>query len=157
MTTLTETFSLKGRTIETVATYVQQYIDDHWQQIMQRHRPVLEEIRARAGDPAYARYNQELFRPVYDELRQEGLICDPALPGTFPLSREQWGAEQERERRFWCVLHEQDGKDLGTLVTRFFHDHTQLRIPHPPAVLAFANTNQTIIAQLIEQSAIPGL
>ena len=157
MTTLAKMFSLQGRTIETVATYVQQYLDEHWQQVMQRHRPELEEIRVRAGGPAYARYSQELFRPVYDELKQEGLTCDPALPGTFPLSREQWGPEEERERRFWCVLHEQGGRDLGTLVTRFFHDHTQLHIPRPPAVLAFANTNQTIIAQLIERSAIPGL
>ncbi|MBO0777954.1 MAG: hypothetical protein J2P37_03915 [Ktedonobacteraceae bacterium] len=157
MLTINEMISRDGRTIETVAAYVQQYVDEHYAKVMQEHRETLEEIRARVGDPAYARYAQELFRPVYDELKQAGLICDPALPGTFPLSREQWGPEDKRERRFWCVLREEDGTALGTLITRFFHDHTRLRIPHQPTILAFSQINQSIIAQKVESSAIPGL
>jgi uncharacterized protein DUF6022 len=157
MTTVAKMISLKGRTIETVAAYVQQYVDEHWQQVLHHHRQELEELFARLGEPAYARYGQELFRPVYDELKQASLTCEPALPGTFPLSREQWGPEEKRERRFWCVLHEENGGALGTLITHFFHDHTKLRIPRPSTVLALTQTNQTVIAQMIEQSEIPGL
>lgn len=47
--------------------------------------------------------------------------------------------------------------DLGTLVISFFHDHTRFRIPRPSVVLAFAQTNQTIIAQMIEKSELSGL
>jgi hypothetical protein len=158
MTTLAEAIELKGRTLETIANYAQQYVDEHWQKVFQQHLPALEEIHARAGEPAYARYGQDLFRPLFNEFKQEGLICDPAaLPGTFPLSREQWGPAEERERRFWCVLHQENGGVLGTLITRYFHDHTKLRIPRAPIVLASAQTNQTAIAQMIESSAIPGL
>ncbi len=157
MTTLAETFSLKGRTLEVVATYAQQYVDEHCQQVLQENRAALEEIYARLGDPAYASYSQALFRPLFDEIREAALICDPGLPGSFPLSREQWGPQDERERRFWCVLREENGRDLGTLVTRFFHDHTQLRIPRTPIVLPLVQTNQTAIAQMVESSRIPGL
>jgi len=157
MTTLVELFSLKGRTIETVAAYIQQYVDEHSQEVLQQNIVELEEIRARLGDPAYARYSQALFRPLYDEIKRAGLTCDPGLPGSFPLSREQWGPQEERERRFWCVLHQENGGVLGTLITRYFHDHTKLRIPRAPVVLASAQTNQTAIAQMIESSAIPGL
>jgi hypothetical protein len=73
MTTFAEMISLKGRTIETVAAYVQQYVDERWQQVLQHHRQELEELFARVGEPAYVRYGQELFRPVYDELKQAGL------------------------------------------------------------------------------------
>jgi hypothetical protein len=124
--------------------------------VFQQHLAVLEEIRARVGEQVYARYGQELFRPLADEFKQAGLICDPAFPGTFPLSREQWGPEEDRERRFWCVLHQENGGTLGTLITRYFHDHTRLRIPRPPVVLACAQTNQTVIAQMVERSAISG-
>ncbi|MBO0792591.1 MAG: hypothetical protein J2P36_16810, partial [Ktedonobacteraceae bacterium] len=70
MLTINEMISRDGRTIETIAAYVQQYVDEHYAKVMQEHRETLEEIRARVGDPAYARYAQELFRPVYDELKQ---------------------------------------------------------------------------------------
>lgn len=157
MTTLVETFSLKGSTIEVTAAYVQQFVDEHYQQILQSHQQELEELFARVGEPVYARYSQLLFQPVTDELRQAGLICDPAFPGTFPFSREQWGSQEERERRFWCVLHQSQAKELGTLVTSLFHDHTRFRIPRRPVVLASALTNHTILAQMIEKSEIAGL
>ncbi|GHO45851.1 DUF6022 family protein [Ktedonospora formicarum] len=157
MTTLTEAFSLKGRTIETTVAYIQQFIDEHYQQVLQEYRQELEEIFARVSEPAYARYSQLLFQPVYDELKQAGLICDPAFPGTFPLSREQWGPQQERERRFWCVLHQEQTEDLGALVTCLFHDHSSFRIPRRPVVLSSILINQSVIAQMIEKSAIPGL
>lgn len=157
MTTLDEAFSLKGRTIETAAAYIQQFVDEHYQQILQKHQRELEELFARVSEPAYARYSQALFQPVSDALRQAGLICEPLFPGTFPLSREQWGPQEERERRFWCVLHQQQAKDLGTLVTSLFHDHTRFRIPRRPVVLASALTDHTILAQMIEKSEISGL
>ncbi|GCE11547.1 DUF6022 family protein [Tengunoibacter tsumagoiensis] len=91
---------------------------------------------------------------VADELKEAGFTCNPMFPGTFPLSREQWGPQEERERRSWCVLHQQQTEDLGTLVTSFFHDHTRFRIPRQPVILASTLTDHTIIAQMIEKSAI---
>ena len=157
MTTLVEAISLNGRTIETVATYVQQHIDTHWQEVMEQHRPALEAIFARAAEQVYARYSQELFQPLAASLKQAGLICDPAFPGTIPLSREQWGPQEERERRFWCVLRGENEDVLGTLLTCYFHDHTQFCIPRSPLVLASDQINPIIIALMVERSAFPGL
>ncbi len=156
MTALAETFSRKGITLETVTTYVRNYIDAHGQEIWQQHLTEIEQRYQHAGNQAYGLYSQTLFRPLEEELRAAGLICDPRLPGTFPLSQEHWGAEEARERRFWCVLRKTQGEALGTLVTRFFHDETQLRMPQL-VVLPCTQTNPAALAIMIELSTIPGL
>jgi hypothetical protein len=46
-------------------------------------------------------------------------------------------------------LQHDQGKPLGTIVTRFFHDHTQLRIPQQPIMLALEETNPDAISQII--------
>jgi hypothetical protein len=89
MTTATEIFSRQGKTLETVRAYVQQYINAHGQKIWQQHLKELEQASQQAINAAYRLYSRTLFQPLEDELRQAGLICDPRLPGTFPLSREQ--------------------------------------------------------------------
>src|SRR5579859_6273377 len=112
MTTLIETFADKERTIDVIAAWVQQQIDEQYQQVWHNSRHEFETLFAQAGEPAYARYSQVLFRPIAEELKQAGLTADPGFPGIFPLSREQWGPEEERERRFWCVLHQEQSADL---------------------------------------------
>ena len=156
MTTLAETFSLKGKTVETVATYVQQYLDEHAEAVWRDHLPQIEQHYQQSGNQAYGFYSQTLHRPLEEELRQAGLTCDPRLPGSFPLSREQWGSAQARERRFWCVPRNEQGEALGSLVTRFLHDETRLRMPHL-VVLPCMQTDPAALAVMIELSALPGL
>jgi len=156
MITLAETFSHKGITLETVTAYVRYYIDAHGQEVWQHHLTEIEQRYQQAGNQAYGLYSQTLFRPLEEELRAAGLTCDPRLPGTFSLSREHWGAEEARERRFWCVLRKTQGEALGTLVTRFVHDETQLRMPQL-VVLPCTQTNPVALAMMIELSTIPGL
>ncbi len=156
MTTLKEHLSHQGKTIETVAAYVQQYLDEHGPAVWEDHLPQIEQKYQRSGNQAYGLYSQTLHRPLDEELRQAGLFCDPRLPGSFPLSREQWGPAQERERRFWCVLRDEQGEALGTLVTRFLHDETQLRRPRL-VVLPSTQTDSAALAVMIELSALPGL
>lgn len=156
MTTLAETFAGKGKTVETVAAYVQQYLDEHAEAVWREHLPQIEAHYQRSGNQAYGFYSQTLHRPLEEELRRAGLFCDPRLPGSFPLSREQWGPPQARERRFWCVLRTEQGEALGALVTRFLHDETQLRIPHL-VVLPCQQTDPAALAVMIELSALPGL
>jgi hypothetical protein len=156
MTTLIETFSHKGQTVEAVAAYVQQYLDEHGETVWQDHLPQIEQKYQRSGNQAYGLYSQLLHHPLEEELRQAGLICDPRLPGSFPLSREQWGPEEARERRFWCVLHNAQGETVGTLVTRFIHDETQLRRPHL-IVLPCTQTDHAALAVMIELPTLSGL
>lgn len=143
-----EELSRENRTIQTVATYLQDYIDTHWQETFQHGRAEFQRIYETAGDPAYGAYARALFRPLEEQLKQLGISCDSGLPGSFPQSIEQ-GPMHERERRFWSVLRQDQGQVLGTIVTRYFHDHTQLRIPQKPIMLALEETNPDAINQII--------
>jgi hypothetical protein len=148
MTSLPEAFLLKGKTMATVIDYAQQYLDEHWQTVWQEHLLAIEHAYAKSGDRAYAVYSRALFPPLENELRQAGVTCQQRLPGDFATSWEQ-GPQQERDRRFWSVLHLDNGAVLGTLVTHFFHDHTQLRIPRPAIVQALTETHPEAIVQVL--------
>ena len=53
------------------------------------------------------------------------------------------------ERRFWSVIHYDNGRAIGTLITRFFHDHTAFRIPTVPRVYAIPQTELVAIKEVI--------
>lgn len=71
------------------------------------------------------------------------------------LSEEDWGAEDFRERRMWTLLidREADGDALGALVVRFYHDHTDLRLPDKPSMEAVAETDHDAIRDIVVQEA----
>jgi hypothetical protein len=143
--------SSENRTIQTVAQYLQQAVHEQWQEVFQDGLDEFRRVYEKAGEPAYAAYSRALFRPLAGQLSQFGLSLDSGLPGAFPQSIEQWGPPQERERRFWSVVRSNQGEPLGTIITRFFHDHTQLRIPQQPIMLALEEINPDAIFQTISR------
>jgi hypothetical protein len=148
---LTERLRRDGRTADTVAAWIRARLDDDWQASWQRQLPALSEAWERIGEPAYGRYNRELFRPIQRDLQAEGLSCDPRLPGNLEYSEERWGPEDFRERRMWTLLLEDDGTALGALVVRFFHDHTELRLPDKPTMEALAESDHDTIRDIVVQ------
>ena len=149
MNKLTDEFSTKGRTIEVLTNYIQEYVDSHWKQIWDQHQIELKQAHAKGGDLAYGVYISKLFRIIAPELTEASLSPNPILPGSFPQSKEQWGPWEERERRFWSVIYQENDEPLGTVVTRIFHDHTCLRIPKPPQLYSLYETDPVKIAQAI--------
>ncbi|GIO14223.1 hypothetical protein J19TS2_37780 [Cohnella xylanilytica] len=141
-------------TINLLADYARQYIEDNWQQVWERHSPELEKIYERGGDSAYGFFCLKLFQPLGEEFADAGFASRPVLPGTFPQSEEHWGPWEDRERRFWSVISLANGRELGALVTRVYHDHTRLRLPRPPQVYAVGETDPHLISQAI-RIAIP--
>src|SRR5205814_1701723 len=119
-----------------------------WEQTWQRHLPRLRQLWTQIGEPAYGTYNRELFRPVQKALGQEGFTCQPRLPGSLALSEERWGRQDHRERRMWTLLLDDD-RPLGALVTRFFHDHTELRLPEPPTMVGLPGTDHDAIRSIV--------
>ena len=144
----------EGRTIVTVADWVRAYLNQHWRTTWVRNLAGIERAYERAGDPAYGIYGRALCHPIASELVLAGLACGPPLPGSFELSEEVGESSYDRERRFWSVVCEPGGEALGALVTRWFHDHTRLRIPRPPEVLALVETDPWEIRRIL---ARPGL
>ncbi|WP_096185605.1 DUF6022 family protein [Evansella halocellulosilytica] len=145
---LADEISRNGRTIEVFTDYLQKYIDQHWVKVWERDLQDLERVYANGGDKAYGLFMSKLFRPLAVECRETGFIPKPILPGDFSQSEEHWGPWEERERRFWTVIHENDNP-IGTVVTSFFHDHTRLRVPKPPQLCSLKQTDHSDVSKLI--------
>src|SRR5713101_6876810 len=140
-------------TIQTLASYIQQFIQEQWQPVLQKGQEELLRRFDKAGEgAAYGTYAHRLFQPVQEQLKRAGFLSSPSFPGTLTTSRE-WGPLQERERWMWSIVRHGQATPLGTLVIRLVHDHTQFRLPHPPSVLALEETDTNAIVQAVSQAA----
>jgi hypothetical protein len=140
-------------TIQTLASYIQQCIQEQWQPVLQQGQEELLRLYDKVGEgAAYGTYAHRLFQPVQEQLKRAGFRSSPNFPGTLSTSRE-WGPSQERERWMWSVVRHGQGAPLGTIVVRLVHDHTQFRLPHPPDALALEETDTNAIVQAISQAA----
>lgn len=148
---------IRRTTMDALTTYAQHYIDREWERVWEENLPEIERIYEKGGDSAYGFFCLKLFHPLEAEMVSEGLTPRPVFPGTFPQSEEHWGPWEERERRFWSVLHGANEKPLGTLVTRIFHDHTRLRLPKPPQIYAIDETDPLRIFHAIVHGDPPNL
>lgn len=142
----------RERTIHRLASYIQQYIHEQWQQVLQQSQEELVRIYDKAGEAAYGTYARRLFRPVREQLSRAGFLSEPGFPGSLSTSRE-WGPLKTRERWMWCVVKPAQGAPIGTLVIRLVHDHTRFRLPHPPGVLALEETDPDAIVQAVSHAA----
>jgi hypothetical protein len=140
-------------TIQTLASYIQQSIEEQWQLLLQQNWEKLLQIYDTAGEGAsYGTYAHLLFRPFSLQLKQAGFSSSPSFPGSLPTSRE-WGPPEERERWMWSVVRDSQGAPVGALVVRLVHDHTRFRIPSAPSILALKETNTSAIVQAILHAA----
>jgi hypothetical protein len=140
----------ESRDIHTIARYLQRHINEHWGRV---YRDCREEMIARydeIGDSVYGIYGSRLFRPVHEQLREAGLRATPRLPGSFPMSRE-WGPEDDRQRWMWSKITAADGAAVGTIVTVFFHDHLQIRIPRAFEVIALEVTAKREVVKALSR------
>lgn len=108
---------------------IESYIDCEWKDVWKQNQSELMDVHKKSGDRAYGIYCFNLFKPLQERLEQAEILPKPMLPGSFSQSVEQWGSWENRERRFWSLLERKDGKRLGAIITRFYHDHTRLRLP----------------------------
>jgi hypothetical protein len=140
-------------TIQTLASYIQQCIQEQWQPVLQQGKEELLRLYNKAGEgAAYGTYAHRLFQPLQEQLKRAGFRSSPGFPGTLSTSRE-WGPPQERERWMWSVVRYGQVAPFGTLVIRLVHDHTQFRLPHPPGILALEETDTNAIVQAVSQAA----
>jgi hypothetical protein len=141
------------RTIETLARYIEIHILEEWEPILANSREELLRIYDKAGEAAYGTYAQRLLRPIQAELKRAGFECAPRFPGTLSTSRE-WGRLDDRVRWMWSVVRPTQETPMGALVIKLSHDHTQFRIPHPPAVLAIRETETGAIIDALSRASV---
>jgi Family of unknown function (DUF6022) len=158
MNQLLELLSTKGRTVYTIVSYLQSYIEEHYQRTLDENQEQFLRIFTQVGEPAYGAFGRALFQPVAEILSQCGITCTNGLPGKLQTSIERWGPPEDRERCLWSTLCDSDGATMGTIVTRLFHDHTQFRLPRPPHVFALDETDPSNIDTVLSHASlrIPG-
>lgn len=139
--------------IFTLVDAIDEHLAAHWQTLWQTRYDRLLEAYGRIGELAYGAYGELLFRPIHRQLKQAGLRPTPRFPGNFEISRE-WGPEHDRQRWMWSTITAADGAVIGTMVTLYFHDHTEFRLPRQPGVIALAETGkEAVVAALGRRSA----
>src|SRR5258708_22096093 len=67
------------RTIETIATYIEQYVCEHWHPLFEQNQEDLVDLYQRAGEAAYGRYAVQLFRPLQEQLTRAGFTSSPSF------------------------------------------------------------------------------
>lgn len=142
-------------TIHTLISYIREYMRAACQSILQEHQKQLLDLFDQAGERAYGVFGRMLFPPLQQQLKQAGFVCEPDYPGDFnTTSMEYWGPPEERDRCYWTVVRTAQGTMLGTIITRVFHDHTQFRIPLPPAVFALDVTETDAIVEALSHASV---
>jgi len=130
-----------------LARRTQSFLDENWAIAWQQHLPEIERTYETKGEVAYGVYTRRLFAPLLAEMASHELHSFPRLPGSFRNSEERWGPPTNRERRFWSIITHRHHEAIGTLVTCFFHDHTRLRVPAAPTILALTDTEPVLVCQ----------
>lgn len=142
-------------TIHTVASYIRQYIREQAPVVLQENHDRLLSTFDKAGEYTYGLFARTLFEPLQEQLQRAGLIAEPSYPGHFVNSSiEYWGPPEERERCLWCVIRTAQGEMLGTIVTRWFHDHTQFRVPHAPGIVVLEETEAPAIIEALSHASV---
>lgn len=150
MITLVDFLEQREVTAAALAEYVGQYVRDRWREVLREHRDKLLDTFERYGEPAYGTYFTTLMRPMRREFEAAGLTTEPAFPGALPYSVEGWGGPMDdRERAMWFVVRRRGRAPIGTIVVRFFHDHTRFRIPRAPRVIALDVTDPEEIVEAL--------
>lgn len=140
----------KEQDIFALARYVEEHIADNWQIVLETKHDKLLDAYHRLGEMVYGAYGEFLFRPVHQQLKQAGFRLAPRFPGEFNISRE-WGPEEDRQRWMWSTVSTPDAKALGTIVVKYFHDHTEFRVPRPPAILALTETGKEAVVDALSR------
>jgi hypothetical protein len=140
--------------VSSLAAFVKEYVKDHWRVVLREQREKLLDAWERVGEPAYGVYFTALMRPLRQQFVDAGIVTDPAFPGALPHSVEAFaGPMNDRARCMWFVVRRKGGAPFGTIVVRFFHDHTRFRVPRSPDVLAIDETEPDDIADVLTGGA----
>lgn len=137
--------------IFTIGRYVQQYVNKHWEAIFQANRHEMIRLYPEIGDSVYGVYGNKLFKALHEEFKANGLRATPKLPGSLNMSREWGDDERDRQRWMWSKIIGADGAAIGTIVTVFFHDHIEIRIPRIFQIIALKETSKGAIIEALSR------
>lgn len=138
--------------IHEIGQMIQQHIDENWERIYQDTHTEMVRLYDEIGDSVYGIYGRNLFKAIHDTFKENGMRAMPRLPGSFSISRE-WGPEDDRQRWMWSKIIGKDGKAIGTIVTVFYHDHLQIRVPRAFRIIALEETGKGEVIEALSRLA----
>jgi hypothetical protein len=136
--------------IFTIGRYIEQHVNEQWEVIFQNTQREMLDRYDEIGDSVYGIYGTHLFRHIHAQLKDVNLRATPRLPGNFSTSRE-WGTEDDRQRWMYSKITSKEGGAIGTIVTVFFHDHLQIRIPRPFKIIALTETSKGDVVKALSR------
>ncbi|MBH8584184.1 MULTISPECIES: DUF6022 family protein [Thermoactinomyces] len=139
-------------TIQGIAKYFNHVIQEQWEVILKEYREEWNRKFYEIGEQVYGLYLGKVLNPVFRELSEAGFVTKPGF--ILPNSIEHWGPPEERERCMWCVVKDQNGTPLGTLVLRVFHSHVRFNVPHAPDVFSLEETEREAIQNAICNASV---
>lgn len=137
--------------IFTIGRYVQQYVNEHWDAVFQTERDEMVRLYPEIGDSVYGVYGNKLFKVLHEEFKANGLRATPKLPGSLNLSREWGDDDRDRQRWMWSKIIGADGTAIGTIVTVFYHDHIEIRIPRVFQIIAIKETSKGAVIEALSR------
>ncbi|GMK40866.1 hypothetical protein PCCS19_39220 [Paenibacillus sp. CCS19] len=146
--------------IDEISEVANRYIATEWRSIYESMHDQLTTAFAEIEDAAYGLYLDQLMPPIFDQLEDAGfsmmekLAEDDFVIGKrliFRNSLEKWGAEDNRSRIFWNVIHDKQGNPIGTLLTEIPHSHLKFDIPSAPVIYALRESLKGQIVQGIRR------
>lgn len=140
--------------IFTIGRYVQQYVNENWQVVFQAERDEMVRLYPEIGDSVYGVYGNKLFKALHEEFKTSGLRATPKLPGSLNISREWGDDEHDRQRWMWSKVVGQDGTAVGTIVTIFYQDHVEIRIPRVFKVIALKETSKGAVIEALSRMSV---
>jgi hypothetical protein len=141
-------------TIHTLASYLRESIQERWEAVLQENLPELLQLFVKVGESSYLVYGQKLLGPIFEQIIRAGFSLEGGGGSPPTNSVEHWGPPEERERCIWYIVKQADGIALGTLVNRFFHDHTRFRIPRAPGILTLQETEESAIRAALSHASV---
>ena len=139
-----------NRDIFALGRYIEQHVSENWEAVFASNRDEMIARYDEIGDSVYGIYGTRLFRPIHDQMRLVGLKAVPRLPGRFETSREWGDDDTDRQRWMWSkISHTEDGSAFGSIVTVFFHDHVQIRIPRLFQIIALKETAKNDVVKAL--------
>nr|WP_268893067.1 DUF6022 family protein [Paenibacillus lutrae] len=144
--------------IEEIREVANRYIESEWRSIYESMHEQLTAAFVEIEDAAYGLYLDQLIPPIFEQLEDAGFSAMENLEEDdfviakrliFRNSLEKWGAEHNRSRIFWNVIHDKQGNPIGTILTEIPHSHLKFDIPSAPVIYSLRESLKERIVQEI--------
>ncbi|RAV21710.1 hypothetical protein DQG23_09505 [Paenibacillus contaminans] len=153
-------FFRQDMVIEEISDVANSYIESEWRS---KYESMYEQLTAafvEIEDAAYGLYLDQLMPFIFEQLEDAGFSTMEKLEENdfvianrliFRNSLEKWGAEDNRSRIFWNVIHDKQGNPIGTILTEIPHSHLKFDIPSAPVIYSLRESLKERIVQGIRR------